>query len=191
MEFTIAKSAVTKMARTIKLLVMLSGALLVCNATLASLLWAQSTHKDIVLIPSTLQAKANITQNGVSASYLGAMAVMLINERLNVTPENIKGSNQAFITFVSPEYYTAFKKQLSDDAKTIIAGKIASSFYLMSMKTNVNNLTVTITGNLKRWVGERLIDAEQKQYQLKFLMTGLPLSLTSFVEIKKTKENNL
>ncbi len=157
-----------------------------CNALLGLLLWHQSGRKDIVLIPAGLKQKANITQSGVNSAYLESMALMLVNDRLNITPENVAGSNQDLLTFVEPGFYHAFKKQLATDATAIKSGKIASSFYVNRVRSNPKSLMVVVSGQLKRWVGERLIGSEAKRYRLTFSMSGYQLLLTAFQELKKT-----
>jgi conjugal transfer pilus assembly protein TraE len=184
MEYKQAKSLIAKLARQIKLLSIVVGGLLACNAILGLLLWHQSNRRDIILIPSNLQQKASITQSGVSSSYLEAMAMMLVNDRLNITPENIKLSNQSLLTFVDPGYYAVFKKQLFSDESAIINGKISSSFYANSVHSNTKTMHVTICGQLKRWVGERLIGVESKSYRLTFSRNNDLLLLKSFQELE-------
>jgi len=184
MEYKHARSLIAKLANHIKLLSFGIAGLLVCNGLLGLLLWHQSGQKDIVLIPASLHQKATLTQSGVSHSYLESMAIMLASDRLNITPDNVSGSNQNLLTFVDPRFYTDFKNQLSRDAKIIKEGKITSTFYINTVRSNPKTLIVRISGQLKRWVGERLIGTEVKSYQLKFSMRGYPLRLTSFQEIK-------
>ncbi len=187
MEYKQAKSLIAKLARQIKLLSISVATLLICNAILGLLLWHQSNRRDIVLIPSSLQQKASITQDGVSAPYLEAMAMMLTNDRLNITPKNVQGSNQNLLQFVDPEFYAAFKAQLAFDEKNITDDKVASSFYVNHIQSNPKALIVLIHGQLKRWVGERLIGNEAKTYRLTFSKNGTVLLLRSFEEIKNKR----
>lgn len=189
MEYKHAKSVIGKLVYQIKLLCAGIVSLLLCNAILGVLLWHQSDQRDIILVPSTLHRTARITQQGVDSGYLDAMAMMLINERLNITPKNVQGSNQALLQFIDPQYYAAFKRQLAVEANTIINGKIASSFYVNHLKADANALSVIVQGQLKRWVGERLIGREQKRYQLTFSKHSDLLLLTSFKEITPLTRN--
>ena len=184
MEYKNARSLIAKLANQIKLLSFGIAGLLACNALLGLLLWHQSDQKYIVLIPATLHQKATITQSGVSSSYLESIAMMLVNDRLNMTPSNVVGSNQHLLTFVDPNFYNAFKTQLIIDAKAILDGKISSSFYVNRVRSDSKTLVVNMSGELKRWVGERLIGSELKHYQLKFSMSGYQLLLKSFKELK-------
>ena len=186
MEYKNARSLIARLANQVKLLSAAIAGLLLCNALLGLLLWHQSGRKDIVLIPAGLKQKANITQSGVNSAYLESMAMMLVNDRLNITPDNVAGSNQDLLTFVEPGFYHAFKKQLATDAAAIQSGKIASSFYVNRVRSNPKSLMVVVSGQLKRWVGERLIGSEAKRYQLTFSMSGYQLLLTAFQELKKT-----
>ena len=114
----------------------------------------------------------------VSATVRGA------NERLNITPDTIRGSNKKLLAYVSPRYYAAFKKQLESDARSIQKGKISAAFYPKQMITDAKALEVVITGNLKRWVGARLIGEDSKSYRLSFSRSGYLLLLTSFKEVE-------
>lgn len=189
MEYKQAKSVISKLSDQIRVISITAAALIFCNALLGALLWHQSGKKTIVLIPSTLKEKAVLTENSVSSSYLESMAMMLINDRLNITPENISASNANLLIFVDPDYYSAFKNKLSLESKTIVDSKISSSFYIDNIKTTANDLIVDVSGHLKRWVGERLISSEEKSYELKFSMRGYQLLLTSFVEINNSGDN--
>jgi type IV conjugative transfer system protein TraE len=183
MYFKHSRSLISKLTEQIKVLGISVSALLICNSILGMLLWHQSGRRDIVLVPPGLTAGATVMQNGVSNSYLEPIARMLVNDRLNVNPSNVIGSNDDLLEFVDPHFYKTFKVQLNVDAKEIIDGKIASSFYVNSVQSRAEDLVVDVGGTLKRWVGERLISAEPKSYELKFSMTGHPLLLTSFKEI--------
>lgn len=185
MEYKIAQSVLAKLSRHIKWLSVGMAGLLLCNAVLGLLLWHQSNRRDIILIPANLYHTAEITQQGVSSAYLDAMAVMLINDRLNLTPHNVTGSNQQLLNFVDPRYYTTFKAQLAVDAQTILQGKIASVFYVNQVQSNPKTRTVLIRGQLKRWVGKRCIGVTPKRYRLIFSRQGDVLLLTAFQEMKK------
>ncbi|WP_267257063.1 TraE/TraK family type IV conjugative transfer system protein [Coxiella endosymbiont of Ornithodoros maritimus] len=82
-----------------------------------------------------------------------------------MTPETVLSSNQALLCFLDSQFYANFKKQLSFDANVIKDGKIASIFYVKGVHTYPRNLIVMIEGELKRWVGERLIRSESKRYR--------------------------
>jgi len=186
MEYKQAQSLIARLAMQIKLLFFMVAALLLANVLLGSLLWHQSGHENIVLVPANLHQKATIAYDSVSGSYLEAIASMMANERLNITPENVRGSNQNLLTYVSPRYYAAFKKQLDSDASSIVAGKISAAFYPSQIRSDPKNLRVVIAGSLKRWVGARLIGTDAKSYVLQFSRSGYFLLLTSFKEGKKS-----
>ena len=183
MEYKQAQSAIVKLARKIKGLVAVLTTLLLANLILGSLLWYQSGHETLVLIPANLHEKANITENSVSASYLEAIASVIANERLNITPENVRGSHENLLAYVNPKYYAAFKKQLDLDDKSISEGKISAAFYPNQIISNPKALRVVIKGQLKRWVGVRLIGEDVKSYELQFSRSGYFLLLTSFKEV--------
>ncbi len=182
MEYKQAQSRIANFVRHIRLLRLTVAGLLLCNALLALLLWHASYRRDVVLIPASLTQEARITESSVSASYLEALAMMLINDRLNITPQNVQGSNDNLLRFVDPNFYAAFKGQLARDAQTILKDKVASSFYVHDLQTDPKGLMVLVHGELKRWVGERLIGSEAKTYRLTFSQESTVVLLTSFEE---------
>ena len=185
MEYSHARSLIAKLSDRNRILGITVAALIFCNLVLGTLLWHQSGHKDIVLIPAGLKQQASVSNDGVSSSYLEAIAIMLANERLNITPGNVKGSNKEILTFVAPEFYSTFSKRLETDASVIETGKISSTFYVDNVETNAAGLEVIIKGRLKRWVGERLLGEDEKTYDLHFNLNGYQLLLDSFQEINK------
>ena len=186
MEYKQATSTIATLAKNIKYAVIIIISLLACNFLLGTLLWHQSGHEDIVIVPMGLKTRASITNGGVSASYLESTAIFFANERLNVTPDNISGSNREILKYVNPGYYSDFKKQLTLDSETITKSQISSTFYLDKIKSNPANLSVLIYGHLKRWVGSRYLGSDQKIYQMTFSMSGYQLLLNTFREVNHT-----
>lgn len=188
MEYRIAESLITKSGRKLQGLLYLVAGLLLCNAILGFVLWYQAGRQAVVLLPASLDKKAILTPKHVSAAYLEAMAVMLVNDRLNVTPDTIAGNDQHLLLFVAPDYYAAFKQKLRDEESVVIEDKVASTFYIRSIHSRPADLSVTVTGRLKRWVGERLIGESEKRYRLGFSMQAYCVQLTAFNEVMSKKE---
>ena len=187
MHYKQAKSAISRLAYNIRMLSILAVSLIICNLTLGILLWHESDKKDIILIPANMNHKSEITNTGVNAAYLESIAVMLINNRLNITPKTVKNNNANILKSVSPQYYASFKKKLFTDESVIKSSKISSTFFIRSTHADVINLRVSINGTLVRWVGERKIGEDDKEYILTFNRDDDFLLLTSFHEIMSKK----
>lgn len=189
MDIKILNANLKQRASIIRLLIGLSAALVIVNILSFGVIYKTVFRKDIVLIPAGFSKKSQITNSTMSASYIDQMAIMMVNQRLNVTPDNIDVENASILQYVNPAYYADFKKQLDLDEATIKSQKITSAFYISDVESNSQDLIAKVTGTLKRWVGDRQIASSQKVYDLKFSRHGYQLLLDSFVEINKDKEN--
>lgn len=187
MEFKNAKSKIESLTRQIKISYMNSLGLLIAVVMLSIVVIFLVGREDIVLVPSGIMSRAKVSSHSVDASYLQATAMMIINDRLNLTPENVAGNNKNLLSFVSSKYRNEFKKQLDNDEKEIIKGKITSAFYVNSMVSNPHHLSVEVNGSLVRWVGSRSIGESDKTYLIQFKQSGFALQLASFQEINKEK----
>lgn len=183
MEYRIAESRIARATKKVRWLSWVVTGLVMSHLVLGGLLTYQWSHHSVVLVPIGLQQSARIGGGQVSAAYLEAVAIMLINDRLNVTPETISGNDAHLLRSVDPAYYAAFKQQLLLDEETVQQSKVSSTFYLTDVKTQPDKLTIDVSGKLKRWVGERLIGEVIKHYKLKFSTKGYAVALTSFQEI--------
>ena len=128
MDINVLNNNLKQRASIIRLLCLLVAGLTISNIISILVLSKTVSHKDIVLIPAGFFKKSSITNSGVSASYIEQMSIMIANQRLNVTPDNIAQSNASILKYVNPSYYSSFKKQLDLDADAIKSEKIASSF---------------------------------------------------------------
>lgn len=185
MDYRYAKSVIAKLSAQIKWLIVGISGLLLANILLVLLLWHQSGRHNTILIPANLHDSAQITDHSISSTYLEAMALMLVNDRLNITPKTIRGSSQNLLRFVDPKYYAVFEQKLNVDASEVTSAKVSSVFYVNQVHTDPKVLTVVIGGQLQRWVGERSIGISKKSYQLSFSRKGDVVLLTAFQEIKQ------
>ena len=187
MDIKILQNSLNQRASMIRGLLIVVACLLLSNILSVALLYKTVANKDIVLIPAGFSKQARITNNSVSASYIDQLSVMIVNQRLNVTPNNIMDANASILLYVNPSYYASFKKQLDLDASTIKEQKVSSAFYITDVKTDPVNLVSVVSGTLKRWVGDRMIGSSHKTYELKFSRNGYHMLLDSFVETKNDK----
>ena len=180
MEYRLAQTELTRSAKTVRWLRRWVAALIACNAVLACVLGYQALHHSVVLVPMGLRQTAEVHHNHVSATYLEAVAMMLVQDRLNVTPETVAGSDRHLLLFVDSTFYATFKRQLLNDEAQIQQDKVVSTFYCQRIRSQPKELTVWVSGQLKRWVGERSIGQAVKRYRLRFSMHGGELALVAF-----------
>jgi len=187
MEYKTAKNMLYEYARYIRYLVAFVVFLLVCNSILGLLLWHQSGQEKTVLIPANLTKKAMVSDQGVDANYLMQCALFFVDARLNVTPSSVFSSQKVILAHTAPKYYAAFKSGLERESESIKAQKISSTFYISDIKTDPKHLSAIVSGNLRRWVGERALADSHKEFKLRFNLVGNEIFLISFQEVVHKK----
>ena len=188
MEYKTAKNKLSEYAKYIRYMVILITVLLVCNLVLGLLLWHQSGQEKTILVPGNLTKKSVVSKQGVDANYLMQCALFFVDTRLNITPDMVLSSDQVILSHTAPQYYAKFKSGLENEAISIKAQKISSTFYISDIKSSPNQLTVLINGKLRRWVGERALADSNKTYFLHFKLIGNELFLTAFQEVAHKKD---
>ncbi|EKD92153.1 MAG: hypothetical protein ACD_29C00151G0003 [uncultured bacterium] len=189
MEYKIAQHTISQLARYIKYLSLLLVISLLCNLSQSFLLWHQSGNEKTILVPENFSKISVVSNQGIDASYLLQSALFFVDARLNVTPDTVDASDRLVLSHTASEYYSAFNKLLSNESDLIKSQKISSAFYISHTQSDPKQLTVTVTGTLKRWVAERALSDAKKSYELHFQLNGTELLLTTFQEIKKNKED--
>lgn len=188
MEYKTAHNTIFMLSRLLKYFALLLIVMIACNFSLGFLLWHQSGLEKTILIPSNFTKKSVVSSEGVDANYLLQCALFFVDARLDVTPETINSDNELVLSHTAPQYYAKFKSELDNEENQIKSQKVSSTFYMSNIKADPKNLMVTISGTLKRWVGERSLADSHKEYKLRFLLNGNELFLTTFQEVDKNKE---
>lgn len=187
MEYKTAQNTITLLSRLLKYAAFLILCLLICNLMFGLLLWHQSGNEKTILVPMNLTKKSMVSAQGVDANYLLQCALFFVDTRLNVTPDTINANDHLILSHTEPQYYSAFKTGLEKESSLIISQKVSSAFYISHITANPADLSVTVIGNLKRWIGERQLPDSQKTYELRFNLNGNELYLTAFEEVGQSK----
>lgn len=187
MEYKTSQNTIVLLSRLLRYSAFLIFLLILCNLIMGLLLWHQSGNEKIILVPTNLTKKAMVSRDGVDANYLLQCAMFFIDTRLDVTPDTIDSNDHLILSHTAPEYYAKFKSGLEEEADLIKSQKVSSSFYISNIQANPSNLTVLVSGNLKRWVGERALSDSKKTYALHFSLNGSELFLTTFDETRQSK----
>ena len=116
------------------------------------------------------------------------MTENFVNERLNVTPETVDANHQRLLSYVGHQNYTSMLRLLTNEAKVIKAKKMSSIFYIEKNKPNPQELTVVVSGILKRFVGLHPLSDERKTYVLKFEYKDSRLSIVQFSLLKEKQD---
>ena len=163
----------------------LAVTVIICVLVIASL-----SHKErTIIIPPNFSNKFTITDDTSDAKYLEQMAIYLLDEKLNISPDNVDANHHQLLKYVSSSDSVAMESGLLQEAKEIKKGHINGIFYPISVKTNPKDLSVFVKGKVKTYVGKRLVTDEDRSYLLKFTMNNGYLQLKSITNAKKGANN--
>ena len=136
-----------------------------------------------VVIPAGLNEKIEISQNGVSDSYLIQWSEFLTSLKLNVTPSNINRKQSVLLSYVDSAIYNEFKAHLSDEIDKVQKDEISTVFFPTDSKVvNKEKMTTMVTGVLRVYIGNEINSESQISYQLQYKLNNNNLLLTSFKE---------
>ncbi|HCU5991633.1 TPA: type IV conjugative transfer system protein TraE [Legionella pneumophila] len=188
MDFKSYQSRLSQLSARFNLMVVLVFGLLVSNVVLSCFLFKAWNHHTIEVTPFSGEPSYLKSVSSVDGHYLSLMAENFVNERLNVTPESVDANHQRLLSYVNHQNYTQMLRLLTNEAKVIKAKKMSSIFYIDKNKANPHELTVVVSGILKRFVGLQALNDERKTYVLRFQYKDSRLSIVQFSLLKEKQD---
>lgn len=180
MDFKNYQSRLSQLSARFNLMVVLVFGLLLSNVLLSCFLFKAWNHHTVEVTPFSGAPGYLKSASNVDGHYLSWMAENFVNERLNVTPETVDANHQRLLSFVNHQHYAQMLGLLTKEAKVIKAKKMSSIFYIDKNKPSPQELTVVISGTLKRFVGIQALTDERKSYLLQFQYKDSRLSILKF-----------
>lgn len=187
MEYQAYESKLSKLSARFNLMVSLVFFLMVSNSLLAGLCWYTSIHQKTEVTPFSGNNGYLKSASDVDGHYLSLMSENFIYSRLNVTPETVDANHKRLLSFVNSENFSEMLKLLQKEANLIKNKKISSVFHIAQIRSNPANLTVDVTGILKRHVGLRELKDEKTTYQIQYQYRLGRLSIVRFSQMKEQK----
>lgn len=181
---TLKQSKDFLLKKSINFWVVVSAFLMVSNVVLALLCWYSAYHQKIEITPFFGGQSYIKSDSDIDVHYLLQMSENFVAARLNVTPENIKANHERLLRYVDSRYFSAFSDALIRERTHIIGQKISTYFDVTSMTPNLSTLSVTVTGQLKRFVGLRALETKTRTYTLRYNYHLGQLALVSFEQKK-------
>lgn len=188
MDFKSYQGRLSQLSARFNLMVFLVFGLLISNVTLSCFLFQAWNHHTIEVTPFSGAPSYLKSASNVDGHYLSLMTENFVNERLNVTPETVDANHQRLLSYVGHQNYTSMLRLLTNEAKVIKAKKMSSIFYIEKNKPNPQELTVVVSGILKRFVGLHPLSDERKTYVLKFEYKDSRLSIVQFSLLKEKQD---
>ncbi len=160
------------------LFLVLIAALLIIIFTQA--LFTLFRNERIVVVPPDLKQEVWLEQNTVSNSYLEEMALVYASLMLESSPESAAYKRDIILRHTAPESYGPLKRRLLEDEKRLKKDHVTTSFQPNGIKVDAAHLTVEVTGDLLRFVGEKRISQSRDIYRFQFEYKAGRLSIKAF-----------
>ena len=160
-----------------------AGVSLLINLLLAVVLVAQDTH--VVVVPSAISQRLELTKQQVSSSYLDAMSRDVMTTLLNVTPESIEAAHQSILTMVYPKAYGQVKQQLYQQQQDIKKRQWVTAFYPVLIQSDPKTLTSHIEGDVHTYIGRKGLHKERRRFVLHYHYASGRLTVQDLKEVKE------
>lgn len=187
MKYQYAKGQLLKLSEKLNYAMMISLMLLFSNVILASFSGYALLHQKRIITPFNSNVSYVASDSQVDAKYLDLMSVNLLDAHLDVTPENVQANNQLLLSYISPDAYAGFLKQLNEKTRIVKKEKMSSTFYRDKMQSYPNKLMTVVSGTLVQWVGYRQLQPMKKNYVLLYDYDGGRLKVRAIKEITHDK----
>ena len=148
------------------LLLALIASLLVINGIQA--LFTLFRNERVIVVPPDLNQEVWLEKNKVSASYLEEMALVFAYLILESSPESAAYKREIILRYAASDGYGALKRRLVEDEQRLKKDHVTTSFQANSLKVDSPKLTVDLTGDLLRFVGEKRIAQSRDTYRFQF-----------------------
>lgn len=159
-------------------LLALTVGLLGLNFIQALALWVKDDR--VIVVPPDVRQEFWVQKNKVSKTYLEEMALLYADLLLETTPKGAAYRREIILRNTSPQGYGRLKAQLIEEEKRITKENLSTSFQANSIKINPQTLSVQVTGDLRRYVGEKFISQSRDTYRFEFEYKQGRLLIKSF-----------
>lgn len=188
MNFEAAKTIIQNLSGRLHYMLLISIGLLVANIFLIFIVWWSSVHQERIIVPVDIKEPFVISGSRVDASYLRQMALFFCNERLNVTPANVKQNHGIVLQYADQKLYHKFVTILNSEEEEIVKQNISAVFYPEEIIPEPHKLRVLIKGTIARFVGNVPLPLVKKSYLLKFSYRNGNLKVLEFIDVTEIAE---
>lgn len=143
---------------------------------------AVTRDREVVLVPITSE-RLSITSSGPDTQYLELVtrdtALMLLNR----SPEGLEYWMGSILKLADPAAHGRLKAELLKIVEEQRGSDISQAFVIRRMDVDPGELTSTVTGTLKTFVGAQVIASNDRSFRLSWSRRGLSLALTGFEQL--------
>jgi conjugal transfer pilus assembly protein TraE len=142
-------------------------------------------NEKVIVTPPIVEQGFWVTNNAVSPTYLTQMTTFFLALRLSVTSSNVDSQYAELLNYVSPSVSGPLQVALQKEAEQIQSEAISSVFYPKDMTADPDHLTVTVDGDLVRYVGEAKLPVKPMTYIVHYEYRLGRLLILSFEQVEK------
>lgn len=169
------------------LLLFFTSFLLITNLTQAVL--SLFKNERVIVVPPDLHQEYWLEKHRVSASYLEEMGLYFASLLLDNSPSNIAFKREIILRQAVEHAYGPLKRRLLEDEDRIKKENVATSFQPNLVKVDPNHMSVEITGDLLRYVGEKRISQSRDVYTFVMVYRHGRLLIESFKLIRSDQHD--
>jgi conjugal transfer pilus assembly protein TraE len=144
-------------------------------------------NERVVIAPPHVSQEYWVESSRVSASYLEEMALFYAFLLLDTSPANASFKRDMILKESVPHAYGSLKAKLLEDENRIKKDNVTTSFQASEVRVDPNTMSVELTGDLVRYVGEKRISQSRDTYQLQMSYHHGRLMIEEFQLIRSDK----
>ena len=142
----------------------------------------------VIAMPPDLKQEVWLAKNRVSASYLEEWGLYFAHLLLDNSPANIAFKRDIILRQAVEHAYGPLKRQLMEDEIRIKKENVVTSFQANGVKVDPNKMSVEITGDLLRYVGDKRISQSRDVYSFVMVYRYGRLLIESF-KLVRSEQN--
>jgi type IV conjugative transfer system protein TraE len=189
MNFNLNLKHLSGLQKQRQFLLFLSSFLLIINFLQSFLLIFKKDR--IVIVPSQLQQSFWVEGNNFSPSYLEEQALYFSHLLLDITQSNFISQAQVVLRYVDSKTYGDFKVKLLTQLERLKKDNLSLAFVAVDWQVNVDDLSVTITGDLLCYVASQRVSVNRKSYKVSFSSNKGRLFLKTFEDLEKSNQEGM
>lgn len=150
---------------------------------------AVTRDREVVLVPVTAET-LTVSSAGVDAAYLELVtrdtALMLLNR----SPESLDYWMAQILELADPAAHGRLKAELVRIVEEQRGSDVSQAFVIRSLSVDPKNLTSSVSGTLKTFVGAQVIASNDRSFRFRWSRHGLALGLTGFEQLQDQSQKD-
>lgn len=149
------------------------------------------SKEKIIMVPGIFR-EMQVSDNGVSDSYLEESSLLFLSALLDLTPETVEHKKDIILKYTSnsnKRYIQQIKEYFANSAQEHKKFNLTTYFTPKNLKINSRNLQVTASGVLSSNFGKKGYKEEQVEYVMNFEHVARQLKLKEFYRLQDSESD--